>query len=126
RPLGQHVGKVTGDRETLFILNHPARYALTVEQTLRRIRAITRDGLPIHAVEITDTGLYQAEYDVDAIELPKVATDDAHRDEHFGRAWIEVEATRSADAILRAVKAGAFSVGFACDTPPRFGFSWRL
>ena len=60
RPLGQHVGKVTGDQETLFILNHPARYSLTVEQTLRRIRTITRDGLPIHAVEITDTGVYQA------------------------------------------------------------------
>ena len=57
RPLGQHVGKVTGERETLYVLNHPARYSLTVEQTLRRIRAITRDGLPIHAVEITDTGM---------------------------------------------------------------------
>src|SRR5499426_4325318 len=54
-PLSQHVGKVTGDRETLFVLNHPARYSLTVEQTLRRIRAITRDGMPIHAVEVTDT-----------------------------------------------------------------------
>jgi predicted metal-dependent phosphoesterase TrpH len=113
RPLGQHVGKVTGDRETLYILNHPARYALTVEQTLRRIRTITRDGLPIHAVEITDTGVYQPEYDVEAIPLPKVATDDGHRDEHFGRAWVEVEADRNADAILRAIKAGDFVVRFA-------------
>jgi predicted metal-dependent phosphoesterase TrpH len=114
RPLGQHVGKVTGDHETLYVLNHPARYALTVEQTLRRIRKITRDGLPIHAVEITDTGIYQPEYDVDAIQLPKVATDDSHRDEDFGRAWIEVEAAaRSADAILRAIKAGEFTARFA-------------
>jgi hypothetical protein len=119
RPLGQHVGKVTGDRETLYILNHPARYALTVEQTVRRIRAITRDGLPIHAVEITDTGVYQPEYDVEAIRLPKVATDDGHRDEDFGRAWVEVEAPRSADAILRAIKAGDFSVRFA---RPRAGY----
>ncbi len=126
RPLGQHVGKVTGDRETLFILNHPARYALTVEQTLRRIRAITRDGLPIHAVEITDTGVYQAEYDVEAIQLPKVATDDGHRDEDFGRAWVEVEAARNRDAILRAIKAGEFSVRFAGDRRPRFGGAWGV
>ena len=117
------MGKVTGDRETLFILNHPARYSLTVEQTLRRIRAITRDGLPIHAVEITDTGVYQAEYDVDTIPLPKVATDDGHRDEDFGRAWVEVDAARSPDAILRAIKAGEFSVRFAAARRQRFG-SW--
>jgi hypothetical protein len=119
RPLGQHVGKVTGDEETLFILNHPARYSLTVDQTLRRIRAISRDGLPIHAVEITDTGVYQADYDVDVIPLPKVATDDAHRREDFGRAWVEVDAARKPDAILRAIKAGEFKVGFAGERRPR-------
>ena len=113
RPLGQHVGKVTGNRETLYILNHPARYALTVDQTLRRIRTITRDGMPIHAVEVTDTGVYQPEYDVEAIRLPKVATDDGHRDEDFGRAWVEVEAERNADSILRAIKAGDFRIRFA-------------
>jgi PHP domain-containing protein len=113
RPLSQHVGKVTGDAETLYVLNHPGRYALTVEQTVRRIRGISRDGFPIHAVEITDTGVYQAEYDVDAIALPKVATDDSHGDEHIGRAWIEVNAARDADSILRAIKAGDFAVGFA-------------
>jgi hypothetical protein len=112
RPLSQHIGKVTGDRETLYILNHPARYSLTVEQTLRRIRRIGREWSPIHAVEVTDTGLYQAEYDVSAIDLPKVATDDSHKDAHIGRAWIEVTAARNADAILRAVKAGDFVVGF--------------
>jgi len=126
RPLGQHVGKVTGDHETLFVLNHPARYALTVEQTQRRIRRITLDGMPIHAVEITDTGVYQAEYDVDAIQLPKVATDDAHRDEDFGRAWIEVDAKRDPDAILRAIKAAEFTVRFASDRRPRSGLGWRL
>ena len=112
RPLSQHVGKITGDRETLYILNHPARYSLTVDQTLRRIRRISREGFPIHAVEVTDTGVYQAEYDVDAISLPKVATDDSHADDHVGRAWIEVTAARNPDAILRAIKAGDFVVGF--------------
>ncbi len=113
RPLSQHVGKVLGDTETLYILNHPARYALTVDQTLRRIRGISRDGFPIQAVEITDTGIYQPEYDVDAIGLPKIATDDSHDDEHIGRAWIEVNASRAPDAILRAIKAGDFAVRFA-------------
>lgn len=112
RPLAQHVGKVTGDRETLYILNHPARYKLTVEQTLRRIREISREGFPIQAVEISDTGVYQAEYDVDAVRLPKVATDDSHGDVHIGRAWIEVNAARNPDAILRAIKAGDFAVRF--------------
>jgi len=115
RPLSQHVGKITGDRETLYILNHPARYSLTVDQTLRRIRRISREGFPIHAVELTDTGVYQAEYDVDAISLPKVATDDSHADDHVGRAWIEVTAARNPDAILRAIKAGDFVVGFGTD-----------
>jgi hypothetical protein len=91
QPLGQHIGKVTGDRETLYILNHPARY--------------------------TDGGVYQPEYDVETIALPKVATDDSHRDEDFGRAWVEVDAVRNADAILRAIKAGQFAVRFA---RPRF------
>ncbi len=113
RPLSQHVGKIVGDRETLLVLNHPARYNLTVDETLRRIAALTAAGLPIHAVEVSDTGIYQAEYDVDAIRLPKIATDDSHRDDDFGRAWIEVEAPREADAILRAIKAGDFRLGFA-------------
>ncbi len=121
RPLSQHVGKVTGDRETLYVLNHPARYRLTVEETLRRIRVITGAGLPIHAVEITDTGVYKAEYDVETIDLPKIATDDSHFDPDFGRAWVEVDAARNVDAIIKAVKAGDFRVGFASRPPATAG-----
>jgi predicted metal-dependent phosphoesterase TrpH len=112
RPLDQHVGKVIGDRETLHVLNHPARYRLSVRETLRRVDAITRAGWRIDAVEVTDTGVYQARYDVPDIALPKVATDDSHRDAHVGRAWIEVDAAREPDAILRAVKAGDFRTGY--------------
>jgi hypothetical protein len=113
RPLSQHVGKVTGDRETLYVLNHPARYGISVAETLRRARVITRAGLSIDAVEITDTGIYQPEYDVAEIALPKIATDDSHWDPHFGRAWVEVESPRTPDGIIRAIKAGDFRVGFA-------------
>ncbi|MBI4637701.1 MAG: hypothetical protein HY727_15290 [Candidatus Rokubacteria bacterium] len=112
-PLSQHVGKVVGDHETLYVLNHPARYRLTVGETLARIEIITRDGLPLDAVEVTDTGQYRPLYDSAAIPLVKIATDDAHRPPHFGRAWIEVEAPRDRDAIIRAIRAGDFRLGFA-------------
>lgn len=123
----QHVGKITGDRETLYILNHPARYSLTVAETQYRIRTIRKFGWPIDAVEVTDTGVYRPEYDVDALELPKIATDDSHRDPDFGRAWIEVDApTKTADAILRAVKAGDFRLGFANPKRAHEGFLTRF
>jgi len=126
RPLSQHVGKVTGDRETLYVLNHPARYGLNVSQILYRIGVISEAGLPIHAIEITDTGVYQAQHDVDRIPLPKIATDDSHRDEEFGRAWIEVDAARNPDAILRAIKAGDFRAGFAPSPAPPAGHGFDL
>jgi len=113
RPLSQHIGKVTGDRETLYILNHPARYKLSVAETLDRMQAIRRAGWPLEAMEVTDTGMYRPLYDTEEIPLVKIATDDAHRPPHFGRAWIEVEASRDRDAIIRAIRAGDFRVGFA-------------
>jgi predicted metal-dependent phosphoesterase TrpH len=109
----QHVGRVIGDRETLHVLNHPARYRLDVDETLERVAVLRQDGLPIDAVELTDTGRYKAIYDTDRLPLVKIATDDAHRPSHFGQAWIEVEAAaRERDAILRAIKAGDFRVAF--------------
>jgi PHP domain len=110
--LSQHVGRVEGDRETLWILNHPARYKLSVPETIERIEIIRAAGWPLAAVEVTDTGLYRPVYDTDAIPLVKIATDDAHRPPHFGRAWIEVDAPRDRDAIIRAIRAGDVRLGF--------------
>jgi PHP domain-containing protein len=112
RAFPQHVGKVIGERETLYVLNHPARYKLSLDDTLERIAVIRGDGLPLEAVEVTDTGLYRPLYHTTAIPLAKVATDDAHRPAHFGRAWIEVDARRDRDAIIRAIRAGEFELGF--------------
>ena len=109
----QHVGKVVGDRDELHILNHPARYKLTVDETLERIARISRGGWTIDAVEVTETGRYRPLYDSEAIPVAKIATDDAHRPPHFGRAWIEVNAPRYRDAIIRAVRAGDFRIAFA-------------
>jgi hypothetical protein len=109
----QHVGRVHGDRETLYILNHPARYRLSVDETVDRVREIRRFGWPLEAMEVTDTGMYRPLYDTAVIPLAKIATDDAHRPPHFGRAWIEVDAPRDRDAIIRAIRAGDFRVSFA-------------
>lgn len=109
----QHVGKVLGERETLHVLNHPARYKLTVDETVERMRILRADGLPVEAVEVTDTGQHRPLYDTDEIPLVKIATDDAHRPPHFGRAWVEVEAPRDRDAIIRAIRGGDFRVGFS-------------
>jgi predicted metal-dependent phosphoesterase TrpH len=109
----QHVGRVDGDTETLWVLNHPARYRLTVDETLDRITEIRRWGWPLDAIEVTDTGHYRELYDTPAIPLVKIATDDAHRPPHFGRAWVEVDAARSRDAIIRAIRAGDVRIKFS-------------
>jgi predicted metal-dependent phosphoesterase TrpH len=109
----QHVGKVVGDRETLHVLNHPARYKLSLTETQARIATLRADGWPLDAIEVTDTGRYHPLYHSEAIPLVKVATDDAHRPLHFGRAWIEVEAPRARDPILKAIRAGDLRLGFA-------------
>ena len=109
----QHIGRVFGDREVLHVLNHPARYKLSVAQTIERARTIQEDGLVLDALEVTDTGHHRPVYASPEIPLVKIATDDAHRPVHFGRAWIEVDATRERDAIIRAVRAGDFRLGFA-------------
>jgi hypothetical protein len=111
--LSQHVGRIEGDTETLWVLNHPARYKLTVDEILDRIAAIRRSGWPLEAIEVTETGHYRPLYDTPAIPLVKIATDDAHRPPHFGRAWIEVDAPRSRDAIIRAIRAGDVRIVFS-------------
>ena len=40
-----------------------------------------------------------------------VRPDDSHKPHHFGRAWIEVEAPRERAAIIRAIRAGDFTLG---------------
>jgi hypothetical protein len=111
----QHIGKVSGDRETLHVLNHPARYQLSVAQTLERIRRIGAGGITLDAIEVTETGQRRRLYETSEIPLAKIATDDAHGPVHFGKAWVEVDAKRNRDAIIRAIRAGEFRLGFADD-----------
>ena len=51
-PLEQHVGKVYGDTETLWVLNHPARYRLSVAETVARVDMIRAAGWPLDAIEV--------------------------------------------------------------------------
>jgi hypothetical protein len=107
----QHIGKIIGDREVLFVLNHPQQYRLSIPEINRQIALISKD-MPIHAIEVTDKGVYAPLYDVPEISLSKIAADDAHSSEQCGMAWIEVNSSRDRDSILQAIKAENFRMGF--------------
>ena len=84
-------------------------------QTVERIRRIGAGGITLDAIEVTDTGQRRSLYESPEIPLVKIATDDAHGPIHFGQAWVEVDARRDRDAIIRAIRAGEFRLGFAAD-----------
>jgi hypothetical protein len=107
----QHIGKIIGDQEVLFVLNHPQQYRLSIPEINRQIALISLD-MPIHAIEVTDKGVYTPLYDAPEILLSKIAADDAHSSEQYGQAWIEVNSPRDRDSILRAIKAENFRMGF--------------
>lgn len=100
-----HVNRIEGDSETLHVFNHPAEYALPIGQVLERIHEVERT-IRIDAVEVTLQGFYTAEYDVETLPYPKVASDDSHTREGCGRAWIEVACAKNKDAVIRAIRNG--------------------
>ena len=102
-----HVSRVMGDEEVLHIFNHLADYNLTLEQILERIQAVG-EMFPLDTVEITSKGFRCREYEIPAIPYPKIAADDSHASGGIGRAWIELDAQRNKDSILRAIKRGDF------------------
>jgi len=102
-----HVSRVNGEKEVLHIFNHLQDYNLSLEQMLDRIRA-GAGMFPLDAVEITSKGFRCKEWEVPEILYPKIAADDSHGREGIGRAWIELDAKRNKDSILRAVKRGDF------------------
>ena len=104
-----HLLRITGKKETLHVLCHPKAYYLEIPKILERIQGAP---FPIDAVEVTHRGFYHAEYNTPQIPVPKIASDDAHEMVEVGRAWIETPKVKSADALIRAVKAGDFSLGF--------------
>ncbi len=102
-----HVNKIEGDSETLHIFNHIGEYDMTPEQVLERLVELEKM-YPLDAVEITTKGFRDTVFESLNIRYPKIASDDSHTMVGVGRAWIELDAKRDKDSILRAVKQGTF------------------
>ncbi|HDP80920.1 MAG TPA: hypothetical protein ENN21_08780 [Spirochaetes bacterium] len=102
-----HVNRIHGDKEELYIFNHLGEYDLTMEQVMDRLKTI-ETMFPLDAVEITSKGFRNKEYEIPEIAYPKIASDDAHTRVGIGRAWIELDARKDKDSIIRSVKSGDF------------------
>ncbi|HEX3012318.1 MAG TPA: hypothetical protein VHQ70_09850 [Syntrophomonadaceae bacterium] len=111
-----HVSRIEGEHENLFIFNHPADYGVSVRQVLECIEDIS-DDYRIDAVEVTHLGFATPEFDTDVIPFPKVATDDSHDFMGCGRAWVEIDCKRDKDSILKQIRKGNFSCGYARGHP---------
>jgi predicted metal-dependent phosphoesterase TrpH len=102
-----HINRISGDRETLYVFNHPSELNLPISKVRDRIQAIGMQ-LPLDAVEITSKGFRTPEYDIPEIPYVKIATDDSHTRMGCGRAWVEMDCVRNKDAIIRAIRHGDF------------------
>jgi hypothetical protein len=102
-----HVSRIEGEEEVLHVFNHIGEYDLTVEQVRDRIEHIA-GMFPLDVVEITAKGFRQREFEIPEIAYPKIASDDSHSPVGIGRAWIELDARRNKDSIIRAIKKGRF------------------
>ena len=102
-----HVNKIEGDKEVLHIFNHIGEYDLNLEQIKERTKTIA-EKFPLDAVEITTKGFRQKEIEDLDLPYPKIASDDSHTLVGIGRAWIEMDAPRDKDKIIRTIKKGRF------------------
>jgi predicted metal-dependent phosphoesterase TrpH len=100
---GRHLGIIRAGIEELRIINHPSEYGMSIDDVKA---AIQMTGA--HAVEITCHGRHLLRYDSDELGVPRIATDDAHFEAEIGVSWIEVDAEKDGESILRAIKAGRF------------------
>ncbi|MCX7680095.1 MAG: PHP domain-containing protein [Spirochaetes bacterium] len=102
-----HINRIEGVSEVLHVFNHLSEYGLSAAQVCERVEFLS--GMyPIDAVEITSKGFRVREFEEINISLPKIASDDAHGLVGIGRAWIELDARRNKDSIIKAIKAGDF------------------
>ena len=102
-----HVNRIQGDNEVLHVFNHIGEYDLSTDQVMDRL-SVLEQKYPIDAVEITSKGFREREFEELDISYPKIASDDSHSMVGIGRAWIELDAAREKDAIIKAVKEGEF------------------
>jgi predicted metal-dependent phosphoesterase TrpH len=102
-----HVSRIEGDGEILHVFNHVSEYDLTPDQVRDRITELEKM-YPLDAVEITAKGFRDAAFEALEIRYPKMASDDSHTMVGIGRAWLEMDARRDRDSIIRVIKEGAF------------------
>jgi len=102
-----HVNKIEGDSEVLHVFNHIGEYDLSTDQVLQRLEVLERM-FPIDAVEVTTKGFREKAFEELPIKYPKLASDDAHSLVGIGRAWIELDAEKNKDSIIREIKNGGF------------------
>jgi hypothetical protein len=102
-----HVNRIEGEKEVLHVFNHISEYDLSVNQVFERLESL-KNMYPIDVVEVTSKGFRVKEFENMDIPFPKIASDDAHGMVGIGRAWIELDAKREKDSIIKAIKAGDF------------------
>lgn len=102
-----HVSRIEGDSETLHVFNHIGEYDLSPRQVLERLEVL-ETMYPIDAVEVTTKGFREKVFEELELAYPKLASDDSHTLVGIGRAWIELDAAKDKDSILRAIKKGKF------------------
>lgn len=103
-----HIGKISGDNDELYILNHLGEYGLPIDQIQDRLSGVSQL-YPIEAVEITSKGFRHSEYEIPEIQYQKIASDDMHARVGIGRAWVEVDAKRrNRDSVIEAIRNGDF------------------
>jgi hypothetical protein len=102
-----HVSRIEGGEEVLHIFNHVGEYDLTPEQVLARLADLAKI-YPLDAVEITTKGFRDKIFEELDYSYPRIASDDSHTMVGIGRAWIELDADRDKDSIIRTIKNGDF------------------
>jgi len=108
-----HVTKIEGENEVLHIFNHIGEYDFTPEQLLVRLAELEKK-YPLDAVEITKKGFRDKVFEALDIAYPKIASDDSHTRIGIGRGWIELDAQREKDSIIKAVRKGEFWNCYLC------------
>jgi hypothetical protein len=108
-----HVTKIEGEKEELHIFNHIGEYDFTPEQLLVRLAELEKK-YPLDAVEITKKGFRDKVFEALDIAYPKIASDDSHTRIGIGRGWIELDAQREKDSIIKAVRKGEFWNCYLC------------
>lgn len=102
-----HVSRIEGEHEVLHVFNHIGEYDFTPDQLKVRLTELEKM-YPLDAVEITKKGFRDSVFESLDIAYPKIASDDSHTTTGIGRAWIELDADREKDAIIKKIQKGKF------------------